>query len=93
MGHALTRLQRNESRAANMKCLIILTGLLVMQTASEAEPNPHIKSTKPLSGVQQRDTFTLPDGFEIKLFASEPEIQKPMNLAFDARSTVGEWFS
>ena len=91
MGHALTRLQRNESRAANMKCLIILTGLLVMQTASEAEPNPHIKSTKPLSGVQQRDTFTLPDGFEIKLFASEPEIQKPMNLAFDARGRL--WVS
>ena len=74
-----------------MKHLLILTGFLAIQASPEATPNPHIKSTKPLTGVQQRDTFTLPDGFEIELFASEPDIQKPMNLAFDARGRL--WVS
>ena len=30
----------------------------------------------------------LPPGFEIQLVASEPDIQKPMNLAFDARGRL-----
>jgi len=32
--------------------------------------------------------FKLPPGFEIQLVASEPEIQKPMNLAFDNRGRL-----
>ena len=32
--------------------------------------------------------FHVPPGFEVQLVASEPAIQKPMNLAFDERSRV-----
>lgn len=34
--------------------------------------------------AEQRALFHLPPGFEIQLVASEPEIQKPLNLAFDS---------
>lgn len=34
--------------------------------------------------AEQLATFHLPPGFEIQLVASEPEIQKPLNLAFDS---------
>jgi len=38
----------------------------------------------PLSPQEQLARFTLPPGFEIQLVASEPDIQKPLNLNFDA---------
>ena len=34
--------------------------------------------------ADQQKTFHLPPGFEIQLVAAEPEINKPLNLAFDA---------
>ena len=47
-----------------------------------------VRPTDPLSPEEQRKTFHLPPGFEIELVASEPEIAKPMNLAFDARGRL-----
>ena len=47
-----------------------------------------VRPTNPLSPVEQQRTFHLPPGFEIELVASEPEIAKPMNLAFDARGRL-----
>lgn len=35
--------------------------------------------------------FIVPEGFEIQLFASEPDIDKPMNLSFDAKGRM--WVS
>ena len=37
---------------------------------------------------QELRGFHLPDGFEVRLFASEPMITKPMNLAFDDRNRL-----
>ena len=47
-----------------------------------------VRPTDPLSPEEQQRTFHLPPGFEIELVASEPEIAKPMNLAFDARGRL-----
>lgn len=47
-----------------------------------------IRSTDPLSPQEEIKTFTLPDGFEIQLVASEPEIQKPLNMAFDIKGRL-----
>ena len=41
-------------------------------------------SATPLSPEEERSSFRLPPGFEIQLVASEPDIAKPMNMAFDA---------
>src|SRR5436190_4065108 len=43
-----------------------------------------IRKTDPLTPEQERGSLHLPTGFEIQLVASEPDIGKPMNMAFDA---------
>ncbi len=52
---------------------------------------PPVAETDPLTPAEQIQKFHLPPGFEIQLVASEPDIQKPMNLAFDARGRL--WVS
>ncbi|MGZ0166927.1 MAG: PVC-type heme-binding CxxCH protein [Planctomycetales bacterium] len=51
----------------------------------------HIRETDPLTPAEEQKTFVLPEGFEIQLVASEPDIAKPMNLAFDRRGRL--WVS
>lgn len=50
--------------------------------------NEHIRSTEARTPEEERAGFVLPEGFEIELFASEPDIGKPMNLAFDAKGRM-----
>src|ERR1043166_5314560 len=47
-----------------------------------------IRKTDPLTPDQERLALHLPPGFEIQLVASEPEIGKPMNMAFDAQGRL-----
>jgi putative heme-binding domain-containing protein len=47
-------------------------------------PSPHIAATDPLRPEQQQKKFRLPPGFEIQLVAADPDIRKPINIAFDA---------
>src|SRR5262245_54092687 len=47
-----------------------------------------VRKTEPLTSEQERRAFHLPPGFEIQLVASEPQIGKPMNMAFDARGRL-----
>ncbi|MFN9368577.1 MAG: PVC-type heme-binding CxxCH protein [Planctomycetia bacterium] len=55
---------------------------------SNAIAAPPVAMPDPLAPDQQRAKFTLPAGFEIQLVAAEPQIQKPMNMAFDARGRL-----
>src|SRR5688572_964326 len=43
-----------------------------------------VRPTDPLTPAEQQKKFKLPPGFEIQLVAAEPDINKPMNMAFDA---------
>ena len=56
--------------------------------ALQALASPPVAPTEALSPAEERTKFKLPPGFEIQLVASEPEIQKPMNLAFDTRGRL-----
>src|SRR5690606_10794592 len=47
-----------------------------------------IRSTEARSPEDQLKGFKLPNGFEIQLFASEPQIGKPLNLTFDAQGRM-----
>jgi putative heme-binding domain-containing protein len=47
-----------------------------------------IRKTDPLDPPQERLSLHLPPGFEVQLVASEPEIGKPMNMAFDAQGRL-----
>ncbi len=48
----------------------------------------HVRETPPLSPQEELKTFNVPKGFQIQLVASEPQIAKPMNLAFDQRGRL-----
>lgn len=50
--------------------------------------NENIRSTDPRTAEEEMQGFKLPPGFEIQLFASEPDIDKPMNMTFDARGRM-----
>src|SRR5690606_31310067 len=58
---------------------------------SGPEFNEHVRSTEPRTPEEERLGFRLPPGFEITLYASEPDIGKPMNIAFDAEGRM--WVS
>ncbi len=48
----------------------------------------HIAQTDPRKPEDENKAFRLPDGFEAQLVACEPDIHKPMNLAFDDRGRL-----
>jgi putative heme-binding domain-containing protein len=50
--------------------------------------NEHIRSTDARTPEDERTGFVLPEGFEIQLYASEPDIGKPINITFDARGRM-----
>ncbi len=57
--------------------------------ASAANPFADIiRKTEPLTPAQEQKAFHLPPGFEIELVAAEPEIGKPINMAFDAQGRL-----
>jgi putative heme-binding domain-containing protein len=49
---------------------------------------PTIAPTEFRSPADELKAFHLPPGFEAQLVASEPDIQKPINLAFDAKGRL-----
>ncbi len=57
-------------------------------TIDLAEFQKVIRTTEPLTPQQERLQFHLPPGFEIQLVAAEPQIDKPMNMAFDAKGRL-----
>jgi putative heme-binding domain-containing protein len=50
-----------------------------------------VRETAALSPTEEHAQLHVPAGFEIQLFASEPMINKPINIAFDARGRL--WVS
>ncbi|WP_162006697.1 PVC-type heme-binding CxxCH protein [Roseimaritima sediminicola] len=64
-----------------------------LPAAAEPSTDPAIygqgvRETPWRSPQQQRAGFHLPPGFEIRCFASEPQIAKPLNIAPDARGRL-----
>src|SRR5690242_15239562 len=66
--------------------------LCVFAAASSANAasvfDDYVRVTEALAPQQELTNFHLPPGFEMQLVASEPEIGKPMNMAFDARGRL-----
>jgi putative heme-binding domain-containing protein len=66
--------------------------LCVFAAASMAKAasvfDDYVRVTEALTPQQELTNFHLPPGFEMQLVASEPEIGKPMNMAFDARGRL-----
>ena len=71
---------------AAITSVIAIVPMLVMTAL--AAPVTLVAPTDKLSPEQQKATFKLPPGFEIQLVAAEPDIAKPMNIAFDDRGRL-----
>jgi putative heme-binding domain-containing protein len=71
--------------------LFAVTGGLTppARLAAQYPPEPPvIAPTDALSPADERKAFTVPAGFEVQLVASEPDIQKPIQMAFDAKGRL-----
>ena len=66
----------------------VVVALVVACRTLAVSAGPPVAPSEPLAPEEERTRFTLPPGFAIELVAAEPQIQKPMNLAFDARGRL-----
>src|SRR5215469_18596830 len=48
----------------------------------------HVAATPPRAPADEKAQFELPPGFVAELVAAEPDIHKPMNIAFDDRGRL-----
>ncbi|HVL14410.1 MAG TPA: PVC-type heme-binding CxxCH protein, partial [Gemmata sp.] len=66
--------------------LLLITPPLAAQP--KQLPPDLVAPTDALSPADERKQFTVPEGFDVQLVASEPDIQKPMQMAFDAKGRL-----
>ena len=62
---------------------VVFALFLGASTALGADPPDTVAKSDPRTPLDERKAFHLPEGFDIELVASEPDIHKPMNIAFD----------
>lgn len=65
----------------------VVGGMALGALAGGAAEDPfaaNVRTTDPLTPEAQRLAMRVPEGFEMQLVAAEPELHKPMNMAFDA---------
>ncbi len=72
----------NPRRCFAVALLTALVGAVPFARSGCAQPL--VAPTDPLSPAEEQKQFHLPPGFEIQLFAAEPQIHKPINLSFDS---------
>jgi putative heme-binding domain-containing protein len=73
-----------------LRCLITACTLSASLHAAEDKMRL-VRETDALTPEQERSGLHVPPGFTVQLFASEPMINKPINMAFDARGRL--WVS
>jgi putative membrane-bound dehydrogenase-like protein len=62
---------------------------LALVPATLRAQNPQLVApTGPLTPAEEVKKFTVPAGFEVQLVAAEPDIQKPIQMAFDAKGRL-----
>jgi putative heme-binding domain-containing protein len=71
--------------------LLCAAGLVFILAGPAFCQDPNVASTLPRTPEEERKAFHLPPGFEVHLVAAEPDIHKPLNLAFDDRGRL--WVS
>ena len=61
---------------------------LLLPSFAFAQGYAHIAPTEALTPAEELKTFKLPKGFEAQLVSSEPDIRKPIQIAFDAKGRL-----
>ncbi|HZY79351.1 MAG TPA: PVC-type heme-binding CxxCH protein, partial [Cyclobacteriaceae bacterium] len=81
------------SRPSFILLLMVLAVACTQQSRDDSNTKggpfaENIRPTEPRTPEEELKGFIVPEGFEITLFASEPDIDKPMNLTFDAKGRM-----
>ncbi len=74
--------------------LLVLIFCSASVLAQQGDEDPFalgVRNTEPVSPEEELASFQVPEGFRVELVAAEPDIAKPMNLAFDVRGRL--WVS
>jgi putative heme-binding domain-containing protein len=79
---------RRERIALGMSLVFLTAPRAPGQEPAAERPPELVASTDARTPEAERAGFRLPPGFVIELVAAEPDIAKPMNLAFDARGRL-----
>src|SRR5262245_36073115 len=79
----------NSANTMKSAALLFALSLCILRAADPFAEN--VRTSDPLLPEEQLKKFRLPPGFEIQLVAAEPDLRKPMNMAFDARGRL--WFT
>jgi putative heme-binding domain-containing protein len=66
-----------------MRAAFLAVALTFLASIAFAAPPENVASTAPRTPAEEVKAFHLPEGFVAELVASEPEIYKPLNIAFD----------
>jgi putative heme-binding domain-containing protein len=76
--------------AALVLFVVVVASTFPAQLAAQPKQYPPdlVAPTDALSPAEERKAFTLPAGFDMQLVAAEPDIQKPMQMAFDAKGRL-----
>src|SRR5688500_4100484 len=82
--------REEESMRLSFACAVGLIGFaaVIGFAPTETSAQDLVAKTEHQSPEQERAAFKLPPGFEMQLVAAEPDINKPMNIAFDARGRL-----
>ncbi len=78
---------------------LLFPGLLLLSCNQQEQPadtdqiseDPfadHVRKTEFQTPEQELAMFTVPEGFEVTLFAAEPDITKPINMEFDVQGRL-----
>jgi len=71
--------------------LLTIFAVSVAANSTRAQDDPFAAGVRPtpwLKPEEEQILFKLPEGFEIQLVAAEPDIQKPLNMAFDEKGRI-----
>ncbi len=73
---------------ASLALLALFAPVALAQPKLPNLPPDLMAPTDPLSPEDERKQFAVPPGFSVQLVASEPDIQKPMQMAWDAKGRL-----
>lgn len=81
-------------RLALFSALLVCAAIGFGVAVGQPQQDPYaanIAASSPRTPEEERRGFHVPPGFEVQLFAAEPDVQKPINIHFDDRGRL--WVS
>src|SRR5437016_4143299 len=70
--------------------MVVLIGVVALRALAKEDPKkPYVGSmAPPLSPQEAQKRFKVPQGFEVRLFAAEPDVINPVAMSFDEKGRL-----